>query len=862
MPSDRFIELSDFRPGIHSDLHAVGSYTVATMDTTKSAIPVNGAATIDKTYRCCADPRSGGLIPLPRLIMTQSQTLLPNGNTNSGPTYYPYTGYVDAYLMDAVMTGPFYNANGNDQYTAEPFNTMALYQFRWDVNAGGLSQVFYVQGLMWERWKATPTIRHWIWSKQVTFGVVSSPGYPLISGSLDKIRTVDTVTPAAAITLSRHYVPVTVAGFGLVDASATFQVGATPANEKSVHTYDTDLTSGGNYTVSSPSQKSVLTCFPKPVDGPVATDVFSSVTDKLPYVKMVVAHQGRLVAIHAVEVTSYFYTTGMRQKKDILGYFPVLDFMATDAGGTWSQRQPAFLEVGEDNAAFIDTIGSLSADELFVVKSREGGYVVRGDMDSPTVQRLPYIESGGGICARGAITPAGYVYGSANGVFLWAGGEQTKKLSDQIEGFFWNHCTESYGNGYRGRFAYLHPWVAVPNNYFYDTRTESWWRIELPDATHIPFNVYEPWPANTPTGATLTNKLRCFPYKLTATRNEAFYDLDPALLASSYSWQSQPLFETGERVVAVRDISLTASIPGGPVGDAISLPGTVGNYASTPDATALDLTPNIEITCRVALADWTAAAAQCLVAKDDGVGQRSYGLTIDTAGILQFYTYSPGFLGNSATVPVPFIDGSAYWIRSVFTGNNGAGNRVIDFYYAPDAVAEPTVWTRLGTQVITAGASTSSNTTAELSIGSLGSSGALPANGKFHRMILRTVLGGSIQADFNADTATAGSATWVSATTGETWTKRGTALYVDAQTVTVTLTGYNPDGSAVTPVVTTFVLGQSSLNPQALLQDLKANFQAMHVQVQIEAASSGSAAAPKVNMVKIGLADRARVPRT
>ena len=70
------------------------------------------------------------------------------------------------------------------------------------------------------------------------------------------------------------------------------------------------------------------------------------------------------------------------------------------------------LQVAEDTAARIGTLGVVTIDQLLVVKHFGGGALVAGDLDSPTITRLPYIESTGGLVCKGAHTPAGFVYGS------------------------------------------------------------------------------------------------------------------------------------------------------------------------------------------------------------------------------------------------------------------------------------------------------------------------------------------------------------------------------------------------------------------------------------------------------------------
>lgn len=567
--SMQFITINDWRPGIYSDYHAGSGQPV---DTTKGAFDLNAQqmlrnidntsgyrplpsfpakATIQNTYRCCAEPATGSLVPLPVVTAGKTQTLLPGGNTNVGSTFYPGTRQA-AYLMDAVVRGPMYQTTTIEGFTnADSTEVFTLYQFFYDP-AGTSTYSWFVQGVLYEQWRNAPAVRHYAWSK----GAISGTVYQLGSGSLDRNRTVDTVTPGASLGIG-NYIPIVWAAYGIQNRGSSFSTGATPANERSLHTYDTDMSVIGlSYVVRDIGSGTVF-CFPNP-GALVAMDLNTKATGLFPNPAMAVSHQGRCVVISKVGAMGNWDSAGgvpVYQVKDTILYLPIIDFQANAAGTTWSARKPTFLEVGEENVNAIELAASLSADELLIIKSRDGGYIIRGDLDDPTVQRLPFIESTQGAMCRPTVTPLGLVYGTVNGIFVYQGGDTAQKISPQLDGYFWNHASsgEVY-QGYRGRMGYLHPFVAVPNNYLFDVRTDAWWRLELPDATAgpLPFSVYEPHPT--------TNKLRCFPYKLTPTRNEVWYDMDPTVLASSYSWQSHPLAQTQDRLTTVHQIVLEASV--------------------------------------------------------------------------------------------------------------------------------------------------------------------------------------------------------------------------------------------------------------------------------------------------------------
>jgi hypothetical protein len=207
-------------------------------------------------------------------------------------------------------------------------------------------------------------------------------------------------------------------------------------------------------------------------------------------------------------------------------------------------------------------------------------------------------------------------------------------------------------------------------------------------------------------------------------------------------------------------------------GSGLSLNGaTSGNYAATPDATALDITGDLELVVRVAPTSWANGASQTFIAKRQAAGQASYWLAIGATGIPSLSTSADGttILSSTATASTTtvFSSGQAGWLKVTFDVDNGASGRTATFYWAADQSTEPSSWTQLGAAVTTAGTTSIFNSTSQLEIGSnlLGSS---PTVGTIYQAIVRSGIAGSATTVFDADftTATADALTFTPATGG------------------------------------------------------------------------------------------------
>lgn len=268
-------------------------------------------------------------------------------------------------------------------------------------------------------------------------------------------------------------------------------------------------------------------------------------------------------------------------------------------------------------------------------------------------------------------------------------------------------------------------------------------------------------------------------------------DSHGALTAINWATRNSSTFAAGVlRVPAVgldaahdRDVGgLAGTIEG--CYNNLSLPGSAGAYASTPDAAALDITGDIDLRVDVALADWTPAAEQSLISKFVATGnQRSWRLYVNTAGTLGLATTADGTtqLFAASTVAVGAANGARVAVRATLDVDNGSAQRVATFYTAP-SIAGP--WTQLGAPVTTAGATSLFSGTAPVEVGSFNAGAGSPATGTFYAAEVRNGIAGTVVADPTFGRATA--TTTFNDTTGKTWTRNGTATYAGYETALAT----------------------------------------------------------------------------
>lgn len=555
------IIIEDFKAGIYADLH--GATANIRNNQNGTATTQNGAAVIEDTWRCCAD-QSGALGPTPQprpAVVTATGapiTVSWPGDVSTvadrfmanfpylylldGRVPYQHTYWFDPLLIDASI--------------AVGRSIAAVYGFYYKDPAGvPLRYRYYQRGTMWlqdssDEWVAhlSPTTRDF-W-----FGFIEQPRPPTIAPAPNTVALGSaSLFPLRSVTAAYPNDTFTNLGFAI------------SLGDKSIHTgvmqaYETGITNYWSYNTVRPKELGIYG--DQVNDGTNETNYINT-----PQVRCILAtsHQGRLTALYYGLLFNGTYAGGVGNVLtgyDRVQYAPYLDPL--NLKGTMASAGVRHNSFGDDNADLTGVMASLSNDELLLIRHRGGAVLVSGDLDNPTVKRLPFVASTGGARCHPAYSPIGLVYLTGDGVYVWEGGESSKKLSTQIEGDFWRltpaknsvrtdpqvsepHGTAFY-HGAEGRLTWWEPWVMVPNNWMYDTRHNSWWRFDYQDATHHAYSCYDTAPDN--------DELFAFPWRLSVTDRTPWHSARRYTLSPAYSWKSQPLIETTDRAVNVNDIKL------------------------------------------------------------------------------------------------------------------------------------------------------------------------------------------------------------------------------------------------------------------------------------------------------------------
>lgn len=203
-----------------------------------------------------------------------------------------------------------------------------------------------------------------------------------------------------------------------------------------------------------------------------------------------------------------------------------------------------------------------------------------------------------------------------------------------------------------------------------------------------------------------------------------------------------------------------------------------GEYVSTPNAPANQITGDIEFIAYVAANTWAAGKAQPIVAKLQNSNINwSYDFIVTLSGKLAIQTSPDGTIGSVVTsvssVLVPAADGSGIWLRGTLKVNNGAGGNTATFYISnqsPTTVLGEIVWTQLGTPVINAGTTSIFSGTSIVEISSLlGGAGTL-FSGDIYAVYVFNGIGGPWGVSMVANDGAVGASSFTSKLSGEVWT--------------------------------------------------------------------------------------------
>lgn len=547
-----YIEIGDFRPGIYSDLMATGNTaSSSTQLVTRGYQGSNGAAVVENTFDCRADD-SGALVPFWRKNIGNTLFRMPPGLISTPPStaaYWPggipvvYTldgrqnrmrvesGWMGSPLGATVLYGMYFSPGGTSTYDA--------FVQGMEVDAGGTRNNLY-----WTKW--TPAIQPA--TRLIPSGNISfSRGQNIATLATDgawlysQVITADFPNPGTALTLYNGTIAANEVAFIGSNLSTNGIAGNTydetcyffASQQQAVSIKFTDFLYATGYADFATNRTGM----------PAVTVTWIAPTNTT----LAAMHQGRLVLASWTSRSTSLTTNG---GGDRLYYSPVrrpTGFVPATSRSTYLPLVP-----GETPTSPIGTIGVVTADQLFVAKAKEGAVIISGDLSNPTIRNIPYAEPTGGVIMSGVQTSIGYIYGSPNGIFVWQGGDTTQKLSMQLDGFFWDHTlgTEAQVGGTvfkytgsRGRFGWWNEHVFVPNNFVLDTTNGGWWKISTTNDTA--YNVYD---------VDDLNHLYCFPWRVTPTQLRMFDTYSTESLASSYSWQSQPLMETRGRRQSFQEI--------------------------------------------------------------------------------------------------------------------------------------------------------------------------------------------------------------------------------------------------------------------------------------------------------------------
>jgi hypothetical protein len=215
-------------------------------------------------------------------------------------------------------------------------------------------------------------------------------------------------------------------------------------------------------------------------------------------------------------------------------------------------------------------------------------------------------------------------------------------------------------------------------------------------------------------------------------------------IAARYSLDGAPgdstwIMDGSNRLVLVADRS------GNSAENCLVLNGASGNYASTPDSAALDITGDIDIRIRLAYDDWTpSGTSRCMGKYAASNGNRSWLFGITSAGLVNILWSPDGIntVSESSTVSPVISDMATAWLRVTLDVDNGAGAYEVIFYTSPDGIT----WTKLGTTKTGGGTTSINNSPSVVTVGS-GDSSYIA--GRVYRAQIYSGINGTLVFDAN-----------------------------------------------------------------------------------------------------------------
>lgn len=503
--------LADFRPGIYGVTQYSGQNVA--LQTYPLHVP-DGAAQLTETYGCVALP-SGSLAPGPRVIPldpVQAETTQANNTAALNPQVN--------LGMGCLAVGPVFpdaTPGSFDMKDAFTYEALCLYTCTLWVLTAGTAAISREKFRVIKGW-GTELDQ----TSSVTSGGSNSTNSLLVSGGffadMQSIRSADTDP-----TLAGYPLVLASFGYGYQGAGADAGIGAgSMFIFPDINTASGDTDNFATYT---------------PASGILGHNV--------------IVHQGRAVWVQRPANRSWS-ADGFAAYYSMLGYAASNDIYSATIGTL------IIPDLGLDG---IFSMFSVNASELLIIRGRGGAVSIRGDLDNPTIVRLPGVQGTEGLPNVGTNSPIGYVYGSRAGVFAWRGGDESSYLSPQLPGAFWVSPLDADVMERRkinsGSFAFSDPYIYAPNNFMYDTVTQSWWRYLIPGVDTDDGSATETtacgYHSTGPYSGDVYAQYYSVPYVSNATWLPGFR-ISKNDRNHHYKWTSQPLTWTRKRMVEVRDI--------------------------------------------------------------------------------------------------------------------------------------------------------------------------------------------------------------------------------------------------------------------------------------------------------------------
>lgn len=235
-----------------------------------------------------------------------------------------------------------------------------------------------------------------------------------------------------------------------------------------------------------------------------------------------------------------------------------------------------------------------------------------------------------------------------------------------------------------------------------------------------------------------------------------------------------------------RNTPVRVSVETGSV--ALDLPGGEGDYASTPDAAALDITGDIDVRFDATLANWCLADYPTGQGTDydhtelmgkAASGQVSWNLYVRLSKLyLTWSTNGTALSSASSTADLPLTTSGRLAVRATLDVDNGASGHTVTFYTS-DSISG--TWTQLGDPVTGSGTTSIHSGTAALRIGSIPDVSYSEAIGLVHGIEVRSGIGGTAVANPDFTAQSSGTTSFADAA-GRTWTVAGTAEITNRKT--------------------------------------------------------------------------------